>query len=50
MPVPKRKLSKSRTRQKRNKKVEMRTTIVKVVKKDGSKAYKRPHIEEHIEL
>jgi ribosomal protein L32 len=47
MQVPKRRHSKSRVRQKRN--AHYKRPLVKVLKsKDGS--YKRPHIEEKIEL
>jgi len=47
MAVPKRKLSKGRTRRKRSshyKRIEVRVNKTK----DG-KGYKRPHVEEHIE-
>ncbi len=48
MAVPKRRKSKSATRQNRNAH-ERRKRVVAVKTKDG-KAYKRPHVEERIEL
>jgi ribosomal protein L32 len=48
MPVPKRKHSKSRTRQKRNS--HYTKSVVRAVKTKNGKAYKRPHVEESIEL
>ncbi|HSX39416.1 MAG TPA: 50S ribosomal protein L32 [Candidatus Saccharimonadales bacterium] len=48
MQVPKRKHSKSRTRIKRN--VHYKRVLTKVVKTKDGKAYKRPHVEEYIEV
>lgn len=48
MAVPKRKHSKSRTRQKRNAHYT-REQILVVKTKDG-KGFKRPHVEEYVEL
>jgi ribosomal protein L32 len=48
MPVPKRKHSKSRTRQKRN--AYYHRKDVAIVKTKDGKGYKRPHIEEYVEL
>ena len=48
MQVPKRKTSKSRTRQKRN--VHYKRGAVKAVKTADGKAYKRPHVDEYVEL
>lgn len=48
MAVPKEKHSKSRTKQRRVA-YQTRKTVVAVKTKDG-KAYKRPHIEEYIEV
>ena len=48
MAVPKRKHSKSRTRQKRNS-FYGRKVVVAVKTEDG-KGYKRPHVEENIEI
>lgn len=48
MAVPKRKHSKSRTRQKRN--AHLTRVDTGVVKTADKKGYKRPHIEEHKEI
>lgn len=48
MPVPKRKLSKGKTRRKRNEKMQKDITVV-IKTKDG-KAFKRPHVEEYVDL
>ncbi len=48
MAVPKRKHSKGRTRRKRN--AHYKRTPVKVVKTDDDKGYKRPHVDEYIEV
>ena len=48
MAVPKRRHSKSRTRKKRNAHY-VRDTVVAVKTKD-KKAFKRPHVEEYIEI
>lgn len=48
MPVPKRKHSKGRTRRKRNAHYESKE--VKSVKTKDKKAYKRPHVDEYVEL
>ena len=48
MQVPKRRHSKSRTRQKRN--AHYTRVPSAVVKTEDGKAYKRPHIDERIEL
>ena len=48
MQVPKRKHSKSRTRKKRN--VHYKRTEVAVVKTKDGKAYKRPHVDEYVEV
>lgn len=46
--VPKRKLSKGRTRRKRN--AHYKRDIVAVVKTKDKKGYKRPHVDEYIEV
>ena len=48
MPTPKRKHSKGRTRRKRSEK--LRTKAVKVVKTKDKKGYKRPHVDEYVEV
>ena len=48
MAVPKRKHSKGRTRRKRN--AHFKRELVNVVKTKDKKGYKRPHVEEHIEV
>ena len=48
MAVPKRRHSKSRTRQKRN--AHYKREEVKVVATKDNKAYKRPHVDEYIEI
>jgi ribosomal protein L32 len=48
MAVPKRKTSKSRTRKKRNSHYTRERVIA--VKTADKKGYKRPHVEEYIEL
>ncbi|GIW69657.1 MAG: hypothetical protein KatS3mg101_0404 [Patescibacteria group bacterium] len=48
MAVPKRRHSKSRTRKKRN--AHYKRERVHVVQTSDKKAYKRPHVEEYIEL
>ena len=48
MPVPKRKHSKGRKRRKRN--AHYGRDVVKAVKTDDGKAFKRPHVEEYIEV
>ena len=48
MATPKRKHSKSRTRQKRNEKLQK--TIKQVQTVDGKNVYKRPHVEEAVEV
>lgn len=48
MQVPKRRHSKSRVRQSRFGVLKKKPT--KVVRTKDGKAYKRPHIEEHVEL
>lgn len=48
MPTPKRRHSKGRTRRKRNEK--MTREIVTVVETKDKKGYKRPHVEEYVEL
>ncbi len=48
MAVPKRKHSKSRTRKKRD--AHYKRPSVTVVKTKDGKGYKRPHIDEYIEL
>ncbi|HLB51953.1 50S ribosomal protein L32 [candidate division WWE3 bacterium RIFCSPHIGHO2_12_FULL_38_15] len=48
MAVPKRRHSKSRTRQKRN--AHYKKSAVIVVKTKDGKAYKRPHVDERVEL
>lgn len=48
MQVPKRKHSKSRTRRKRN--VYYKRDAVKAIKTADGKAFKRPHVDEYVEL
>ncbi len=48
MAVPKRKHSKSRTRNKRN--AHYTRVALKVVKTKDKKAYKRPHVDEYVEI
>lgn len=48
MPVPKRRHSKSRTHQKKNKHYVGK--VVGVVKTKDKKGYKRPHFDEHVEI
>lgn len=48
MALPKRKHSKSRTRKKRN--VYYKRIAVGVVKTQDGKAFKRPHVDERIEV
>ena len=48
MAVPKRKHSKGRTRRKRN--AHFKRERVKAVKTKDKKGYKRPHVEENIEV
>lgn len=48
MPVPKRRSSKGKTRRKRN--THYKRVEVKAVKTANKKGYKRPHVEEFIEL
>ena len=48
MALPKRKHSKSRTRRKRN--AHYKREIVAAVKTKDAKAYKRPHVEEYVEI
>ena len=48
MPVPKRKHSKQRTRIKRNSHYKRDQVIA--VKTEDKKAYKRPHVDERVEL
>lgn len=48
MAVPKRKHSKSRTRKKRN--AHYTRDVVNVVKTKDKKAYKRPHVDEYVEI
>lgn len=48
MQVPKRRHSKSRVRQSRFE--QLKKTATKVTRTKDGKAYKRPHIEEHVEL
>ncbi|OGC61183.1 50S ribosomal protein L32 [candidate division WWE3 bacterium RIFOXYB1_FULL_43_24] len=48
MAVPKRKHSLSRTRKKRG--AHYKRVRVQAVKTSDNKAYKRPHVEEYIEL
>lgn len=48
MQVPKRKHSKSRTRKKRNS--YYKRGAVKAIKTKDGKAYKRPHVDEYVEI
>jgi len=48
MAVPKRKHSKGRTRRKRNS--HYKREEVRVNKTKDKKGYKRPHVEEHVEV
>jgi ribosomal protein L32 len=48
MAVPKEKHSKARTRQRRN--AHYKATRVHAVKTADKKGYKRPHVDEYIEL
>lgn len=48
MPTPKRKHSKGRTRRKRFEK--LKANVVKVVKTKDKKGYKRPHVDEYVEV
>ncbi|MBW6441764.1 50S ribosomal protein L32 [Patescibacteria group bacterium] len=48
MAVPKRRTSKGRTRRKRN--IHYKREEVQVVLTKNKKAYKRPHVEESVEL
>lgn len=48
MPVPKRKHSKGRVRRKRN--AHYKRAVVEVKQIKDKKGYKRPHVEEYIEL
>lgn len=48
MPVPKRKHSKGRARRKRN--AHYKRSEIKVVQTKDKKGYKRPHVEEYVEL
>ncbi len=48
MAVPKRRTSKGKTRRKRN--TRYTRTEVQVVKTKNKKGYKRPHVEEFIEI
>lgn len=48
MAVPKRKHSKARTRKKRN--AHYTRSVVKAVKTKDTKAFKRPHVDEYVEL
>jgi len=48
MAVPKRRSSKGRVRRKRN--THYHREIVNVVRTKDKKAFKRPHVEEYIEL
>ena len=48
MAVPKRKHSKGRTKRKRN--AHYKRSVTKVVKTKDEKGYKRPHVEEYIEV
>lgn len=48
MPVPKRKHSKGRKKRKRN--AHYKRVEVKTVKTKDQKGYKRPHVDEYIEL
>ncbi len=48
MPTPKRKHSKGRTRRKRFEK--MQRTTIKVVRTKDKKGFKRPHVDEYIEV
>jgi len=48
MPVPKRKHSKGRTKRKRN--AHYKRDIVSAIKTEDGKGYKRPHVDEYIEL
>jgi ribosomal protein L32 len=48
MAVPKRRTSKGRTRRKRN--VHYKRKEIQVVKTKNKGAYKRPHVEESVEI
>lgn len=48
MAVPKRRSSKGRVRRKRN--THYHREIVSVVKTKDKKGYKRPHVEEYVEI
>lgn len=48
MAVPKRKHSRSRTRQKRN--AHYTRDAVVAIKTNDGKGYKRPHVDEYVEL
>ncbi|RJR27385.1 50S ribosomal protein L32 [candidate division WWE3 bacterium] len=48
MAVPKRRHSKSRTRKKRNSHYTRKVTVA--VKTKDKKGYKRPHVEEYVEI
>jgi ribosomal protein L32 len=48
MAVPKRRTSKGRTRRKRN--IHYKATEVNVVLTKNKKGYKRPHVEESVEI
>lgn len=48
MAVPKRRTSKSRTRRKRN--AHYKREAVSVIKTKDKKGYKRPHVEEYVEV
>jgi ribosomal protein L32 len=50
MPVPKRRHSKKRTRLKRFEKLFKKVLTQKTLKKTANGGYKRPHVEEEIQL